>query len=36
MLEKQKIRKFNRDMYLLGIDEDGTKYWLQAPSWDCG
>ena len=36
MLEKQKIRKFNCDMYLLGIDEDGTKYWLQAPSWDCG
>lgn len=35
MLEKQKIRKFNCDMYLLGADEEGTKYWLQAPSWDC-
>lgn len=35
MLEKRKIHRFNCDMYLLGIDEDGTEYWLQAPSWDC-
>lgn len=36
MLEKQKIHKFGKDMYLLGTDEEGTKYWLEEPSWDCG
>lgn len=36
MLEKQKIHRFGKDMYLLGTDEEGTKYWLEEPSWDCG
>lgn len=22
--------------FLLGIDKDGTRYWLSEPSWDCG
>lgn len=36
MLEKAKIHKFGSDMYLLGMDNDGTEYWLEAPSWECG
>ena len=35
MLEKEKNHAFNKDVYLLGIDSDGTKYWLESPSWDC-
>lgn len=35
-MNKQKIHAFNRDAYLLGADEDGTRYYLQAASWDCG
>ena len=27
---------FGKDQYLLGIDAQGVKYWLSAPSWDCG
>lgn len=34
-LQKEKRRAFKKDIYLLGVDEDGTKYWLEAPSWDC-
>lgn len=33
---KQKSRAFNKDVYLLGIDKEGTKYWLEAGKWDCG
>lgn len=22
--------------FLLGVDADGVKYWLEAPSWNCG
>ena len=36
VISKQQSRAFGKDVYLLGIDEDGTKYWLQAPKWDCG
>lgn len=36
IVEKQKSHAFGKDIYLLGIDEDGTKYWLEAPKWDCG
>ena len=36
MLEKQKDHAFNKDVYLLGVDRDGIKYWLESPSWDCG
>ena len=34
-MKKQKNRAFNKDIYLLGEDVDGIKYWLEAPSWDC-
>lgn len=34
MLEKKKINKFG-EHYLLGIDSDGTKHWLEKPSWQC-
>ena len=35
-IKKQKSNAFNKDIYLLGEDKDGIKYWLEAPSWDCG
>ena len=34
-LIKSKSHAFNKDVYLLGADENGDKYWLEAPSWDC-
>lgn len=30
MLEKKKIHVFNNDYYLLGADNEGTKYYLQC------
>lgn len=33
---KTKARGFGKDVYLLGAGEDGTYYWLEAASWDCG
>lgn len=35
MLKKTKSRAFGKDVYLLGMDADGTYYWLQAATWDC-
>lgn len=35
-MEKQKQYAFKKDVYLLGCDQEGVKYWLEAPSWDCG
>lgn len=35
-MEKRKSHAFRKDVYLLGEDSDGIKYWLEAPSWDCG
>ena len=35
-IKKQKSNAFNKDIYLIGKDKDGVKYWLEAPSWDCG
>lgn len=35
-LPKQKTLAFKKDVYLLGADENGVKYWLEAPSWECG
>ena len=34
-INKNKSHAFNKDIYLLGSDSDGIKYWLEAPSWDC-
>lgn len=35
-MKKEKRHAFGKDIYLLGADEDGTKYWLEAASFDCG
>ena len=35
MIQKQKDHAFNKDVYLLGIDKDGIKYWLEEHTWDC-
>lgn len=35
IIKKQKSHAFKKDIYLLGEDEQGIKYWLEAPSWDC-
>jgi len=35
-LAKRRVRVFGKDNYLLGQDEQGINYWLEAPSWDCG
>lgn len=34
-LEKEMDHAFRKDVYLLGEDAEGIKYWLEAPSWDC-
>lgn len=36
LMQKEKDHAFGKDVYLLGADRDGWKYWLEAPSWDCG
>lgn len=36
MLDKKVSFAFGKEVYFLGKDEDGTKYWLEAPSWECG
>ena len=35
-MKKQTTIAFSKKIYLLGADAEGTKYWLEAPSWDCG
>lgn len=35
MIAKEKNIKLGREIYLLGIDSDGKKAYLSAPSWDC-
>lgn len=27
---------FRKKIYLLGQDEEGTNYWMEEPTWDCG
>ena len=34
-MEKEKREFHNKDLYLLGIDENNTRYYLESPSWDC-
>lgn len=36
MINKYKSRMFGKEIYLLGTDSEGTKYFLESPSWDCG
>ena len=35
-IAKKQSKAFGKDIYLLGEDQDGTKYWLEAPHFDCG
>ena len=35
-MKKEKTKAFGKDIFLLGKDKEGTKYWLEAASWDCG
>lgn len=35
VLPKQCDVAFNKNVYLLGSDKDGIKYWLEAPKWEC-
>jgi hypothetical protein len=35
-MDKQINKAFGKKIYLLGIDQEGTKYWLEEPKWDCG
>ena len=34
-MNKHKDRAFKKNVYLLGEDNEGIAYWLEAPSWDC-
>ena len=34
-MKKDTKYAFRKDIYLLGQDEYGENYWLEAPSWDC-
>lgn len=36
LLKKAKDYAFGKDVYLLGVDAEGIKYWLEGPKWDCG
>ncbi len=35
-MKKKTSYAFGKEIYLLGKDENGTLYWLEEPSWDCG
>ena len=35
-IKKKKSRAFGKEIFLLGRDKDGTNYWLEEASWDCG
>lgn len=32
---KHKSRAFGKDVYFLGVDKEGTHYWLEEAKWDC-
>ena len=34
-LPKTKDKAFGKEVYLLGRDNEGIKYWLEEPKWDC-
>lgn len=35
-MKKKTSYAFGKEIYLLGKDKEGTLYWLEEPSWDCG
>lgn len=36
MFKKKAVNWHGKTYYCLGEDEDGKKYYLEHPSWDCG
>lgn len=36
LIPKRQSSAFGEDIYLLGEDRNGIKYWLESPTWDCG
>lgn len=34
-MKKERKIAFDKNIYLLGKDENGIKYWLEEASWDC-
>jgi hypothetical protein len=35
-IKKEQNFAFGKDVFLLGQDKEGIKYWLEAPKFDCG
>ena len=35
-MKKQIEKVFGKKVFLLGKDEEGIRYWLEEPQWDCG
>ena len=35
-MKKQVKKAFGKNVYLLGADREGTYYWLEEATWDCG
>ena len=35
-LKKKSTKAFGKKIFLLGQDKDGTNYWMEEPTWDCG
>ena len=35
-MKKQVKKAFGKNVYLLGADKEGTYYWLEEATWDCG
>jgi len=35
-IAKKTNNAFGKEIFLLGRGEDGTNYWLEKASWDCG
>lgn len=36
LIYKKTNNAFGKKIYLLGRDENGTNYWLEQATWDCG
>ena len=36
IIKKKVSRAFGKNIYLLGQGQDGTNYWLEEPTFDCG
>lgn len=34
-IKKRKSFAFGKNVYLLGEDSNGIKYWLEEPKWEC-